>query len=36
MNEATKKLAMALAIGMVTAVSAQKNDPLPRCYPCSK
>ncbi len=27
-------LALALAIGMVSAVSAQKTDPLPRCYPC--
>ncbi len=29
-------LALALAIGMVSAVSAQRTDPLPRCYPCPK
>jgi hypothetical protein len=27
-------LALALAVGMVTAVAAQKNDPMPKCYPC--
>ncbi len=27
-------LALALAIGAMTAVGAQKTDPLPRCFPC--
>jgi hypothetical protein len=27
-------LALALAVGMVSAVSAQKSDPMPKCYPC--
>jgi hypothetical protein len=29
-------LALALAVGMVTAAAAQKNDPMPKCYPCGK
>jgi hypothetical protein len=29
-------LALALAVGMVTAVSAQKYDPIPKCYPCGR